>query len=150
MRAARGHAGFTLVEAVVALALFATGMLGLIASVTNHARVGQDARYRTEAAAAVDELVARIHTADPATRTVLFSAGGAGFDGWLADRLQAPGTGLPGAAATIAFGTIDGDERTATIEVRWTPPRERSRDAAGAVKSDAVTHRYRSVVAIVR
>ncbi|MET0508014.1 MAG: prepilin-type N-terminal cleavage/methylation domain-containing protein [Burkholderiaceae bacterium] len=146
----RRSAGFTLVEAVVALALFATGILGVIASVTHHARAGQDARYRTEAAAAADELVSLIQTTDPAGRAARFSPGGAGFDQWLADRLRAPGSGLPGADATVAFGALAGDDRTVSIEIRWTPPREARRDLSGTASAESVTHRYRTVVAIIR
>lgn len=146
----RRAAGFTLVEALVALAVFAIGILGVIASVTNHSRSGLDSRYRTEAAAAADELVARIQTAAPAAMVAEYSTGGAALDAWLASRLQAPGTGLPGGDATVDFGAVGGDGRTVRIEIRWTQPREAVRDAAGEKTAELVTHRYRTAVAIVR
>lgn len=145
MRAERGS---TLVEALIALVVFATGILGMIGALTHQAKLGVDSRYRIEAATAVDELVARMQTAAPATLAARFATGGDLFDDWLTGRLQAPGTGLPGADADVAFGALGGDPRTATIEVRWTPPAEAIRDATGAKLATVVVHRYRTVVAI--
>jgi len=145
-----GQRGSTMIEALVALAIFAAGILGVIAALTNQSRSGLDSRYRTEAAAAADELVARIQTASPASMAAQFSTGGTAFNDWLDNRLKAARTGLPGADATVDFAVIGGDGRTVRIEVRWTPPRETVRDAAGAKTAQSVTHRYRTVAAIVR
>ncbi|MGE0801503.1 MAG: prepilin-type N-terminal cleavage/methylation domain-containing protein [Lautropia sp.] len=146
----RANRGFTLVEALVALAVFAIGILGLIASVTSHSRSGLDSRLRTEAAAAADELIALIQTAAPATREVDYATGGAALNAWLAARLQAPRTGLPGGEATVDFGAVGGDTRTVQIEIRWTQPREAGRDGTGTKTAELVNHRYRTVAAIVR
>ena len=80
----------------------------------------------------------------------ILSTGGTAFNDWLDNRLKAARTGLPGADATVDFAVIGGDGRTVRIEVRWTPPRETVRDAAGAKTAQSVTHRYRTVAAIVR
>ena len=144
----RGQQGSMLVEALIALIVFATGILGVIGALTHQAKLGVDSRYRIEAATAVDDLVARMQTAAPATLAARFSTGGDLFDDWLTNRLRAPGTGLPGADADVDFGTLGGDPRTATIEVRWAPPAEAVRDATGVKVATAVVHRYRTVVAV--
>lgn len=149
-RPTRGQRGSTLIEALVAVIVFGIGILGVIGAVTSQSRSGLDSRYRTEAAAAVDELVARIQTASPATRAADFSTGGAAFNDWLTQRLRAPGSGLPGADATVSFAAVAGDPRTVAIEVLWTPPREAVQDSAGVKTSVSTTHRFRTVVAIVR
>lgn len=142
--------GSTLIEALVAVIIFWLGILGIIGAIGAQSRSGQDSRYRTEAAAAVDELIAQIQTASPLSRATDFSTGGGRFNGWLTNRLRATGTGLPGADATVAFGAVHGDPRTVAIEVFWTPPREGVRDGTGLMTAQAVTHRFRTVLAIVR
>ena len=139
-----------LFEVLVALAIFGVGILGVFAAVQSHFRAGEDARYRIEAAAAADELATRLLTAAPATRVADFSTGGTGFNAWLNGRLKASGTGLPGAAATVTFNAVAADPRTVAIEIRWTPPREAVRDATGAMTAVSTTHRYRTVLALVR
>lgn len=149
MRAAPQR-GFTLIEALIALALFAVGIMGMIGAMTSHARIGVDARFRSEAAAAADELVARLQTTSPITMVTEYETGGAAFNDWLTNRLRAPGTGLPGADAEVDFSVVGADTRTARIEIRWTPPAVVSRDAAGSRTAASQTHRFRTVVAIVR
>lgn len=142
--------GSALIEALVALVIFAIGILGVVSALGSQTRASLDARYRSEAAAAVDEYVARIQTASPLTRVAAHATGGAAFDDWLTNRLRAPGTGLPGADATVTFGVIGGDSRTVAIEVRWTPPSEAARNAAGDLTAQTPTHRFRTVAAITR
>lgn len=142
--------GFTLIEALIALALFALGIMGMIGAMTSHARIGVDARFRSEAAAAADELVARMQTASPITRVTDYETGGTAFNDWLTNRLRATGTGLPGADAEVDFSVVGADARTARIEIRWTPPAITSRDTAGNQTASSETHRFRTVVAIVR
>ena len=146
----RSAQGTILIEALVALVLFGIGILGIISALGSQNRAGVDARYRSEAAAAVDEYVARIQTASPLTRATDFANGGAAYTDWLEHRLRAPVSGLPGADATVRFGAVGGDPRTVEIEVRWTPPREGVGAATGAVTAQATTHRFRSVLAINR
>ncbi len=146
----RRHGGSTLIEALVALVIFGVGILGVIGALSSHSRNTQDSRYRIEAAAAVDELVARIQTASPLTRVADFQTDGTAFIAWRDNRLRAATTGLPGADASVTFAAHDGDPRTVAIEVRWTPPGEAVRDASGAKTAVSTTHRFRSLVAIVR
>lgn len=130
--------GFTLIEALVALVIFSIGILGLVAVQTVSTRATTDARLRSEAAAAADELLARLITSDRATRTADFATGGAAFNAWLNGRLRAARTGLPNANATVEFGAVGGDANTVRIVITWSPPRETVRDAAGL--ASAVSH----------
>ena len=149
-RRSRHQRGSTLIEALIAMVLFGIGILGVVTAIGQHNRAGQDARYRSEAAAAVDEYVALIQTAPPLTAPTDYATGGTAFTEWLTDRLRAPGTGLPGADATVNFGAFGGDAQTVEIEVRWTPPRDSVRDGTGAMTAETVTHRYRTLLAITR
>ncbi len=57
--ARRQQEGFTLIEALISMLIFSIGILGLVGMQTVAARVSTDARFRSEAAAAADELLAR-------------------------------------------------------------------------------------------
>jgi type IV pilus assembly protein PilV len=99
----RAQGGFTLIESLIAMVIFAVGILGMVAMQTVSTRVTTDARFRSEAAAAADELLARMQASNRASLATDFATGGTRFNEWLNGRLLAAGTGLPGAAATVAF-----------------------------------------------
>lgn len=139
-----------LIEALVAMVLFGIGILGVVTAIGQHNRAGQDARYRTEAAAAVDASIALIQTASPLTAATDYATGGTAFEAWLSGRLRAPGSGLPGADATVNFGVLGGDDQTVEIEIRWSPPREAVRGDDAQMTAETVTHRYRTLLAITR
>jgi type IV pilus assembly protein PilV len=89
--------GMVLLEALIALLIFAFGILGLVglqaASIKN---VG-DARFRVEAALLTDGLIAQMRTSDAATRAADFaSPSGAKYAAWrnrVAANLPVPTTG---------------------------------------------------------
>jgi len=144
----RRQGGFTLIEALIALVVFSVGVLGLVGMQTVSTRVTTDARLRTEAAAAADELLARMQSASRATVVADFSTGGARYAEWLNGRLLAPGTGLPGAAATVRFGVVGADANTVRIEITWALPRERQRTLSGDSVSVSVPHQHVTVSAL--
>ncbi|HVL56567.1 MAG TPA: type IV pilus modification protein PilV [Burkholderiaceae bacterium] len=145
---APGQQGFTLIEALVSIVVFSIGMLGLVAMQTVSARVTTDARFRAEAAAAADELLGRMQTANRSTVAALYGTGGTEFVAWQAASLQAPGRGLPGAVATAEFGAVGGDPNTVRITVSWTPPRELQRNVAGEATAVAHTRQHVTVSAL--
>jgi type IV pilus assembly protein PilV len=144
----RAQGGFTLIESLIAMVIFAVGILGMVAMQTVSTRVTTDARFRSEAAAAADELLARMQASNRASLSTEFATGGARFDEWLNGRLLAAGTGLPGAAATVAFGAVNADPNTVRIVITWTPPREAQRDTAGALSAIAATRQHVTVSAL--
>jgi len=144
----RAQGGFTLIESLIAMVIFAVGILGMVAMQTVSTRVTTDARFRSEAAAAADELLARMQASNRASLATDFATGGTRFNEWLNGRLLAAGTGLPGAAATVAFGWVNADPNTVRIVITWTPPREANRDASGTVSAIAATRQHVTVSAL--
>ena len=140
--------GFTLIESLIAMVVFAVGVLGLVGMQTVSARVGTDARLRSEAAAAADELLARMQASNRATLAADFGTGGARYTDWLDNRLKAAGTGLPGAGATVTFGAVGGDPNTVRIVITWTPPREAQRDTSGGIAAVTATRQHVTVSAL--
>lgn len=119
--------GFMLLEALVALFIFSLGILGVIAFQASSTKLTADARYRTEAALYADELISRMRLADRATLSANYSTGGAALNAWIASRLNAAATRLPGAAVIV---TITQDMSVpagqgaflANVSVRWDGP----------------------------
>jgi type IV pilus assembly protein PilV len=143
-----GQRGFTMIESLIAMVVFSVGILGLVAMQTVATRVTTDARLRSEAAAAADELLARMQTASRATVATDFATGGTRFVDWRDNRLAAPGTGLPGAAATVTFGAVNADPNTVRIVITWVPPREAQRDSTGGITSVSSTRQHVTVSAL--
>jgi type IV pilus assembly protein PilV len=146
--ASRRERGFTLIESMIAILIFAVGILGLVGMQTASTRVTSDARMRTEAAAAADELIARMLASSRATVATDFQTGGTQFNTWRTNRLQAAGTGLPGADATVTFGAVGGDANTVRVVITWTPPRESERDLTGVKTAVSVVRQHVTVSAL--
>jgi prepilin-type N-terminal cleavage/methylation domain-containing protein len=142
------QSGFTILESLIAVAVFAIAVLGMIGAQASGAQVTSDARYRTEAAAAADELLARMQIAPPATVVADFTTGGPRFVEWLQDRVQAAAVGLPAGDATVAFSSVNGDPLTVRITVTWVPPRHRVRDTAGAISAMTSIRQHVTVSAL--
>jgi len=140
--------GFTLIEPLVAMVIFATGILGLVGMQTVSARVSTDARFRSEASAAADELLARMQSSDRATLVAQFGTNGPAFDAWLNGRLKAAGTGLPNAAATVDFSVVNADPNTVRIVISWAPPRQAQRDAGGLANALTTNRQHVTVSAL--
>lgn len=145
---ARRQAGFTMLESMIAIGVFAIGVLGMIGTQASGSQVSSDARYRTEAAAAADELLARMEVAPRASVITDFSTGGSRFTSWLEDRIQGEDVGLPGGNATVNFTAVAGDPLTVRIVVTWVPPRYRVRDASGAMSAMTSTRQHVTVSAL--
>lgn len=126
--------GFTLLEVMVSLLIFAIGILGLLSAQSAAVKDASTARYRSMAAASAADLVDRMWISDRTATTLQanFSSSdaGSGYTEWL-ERLEA--TGLPGVQSnppsvsftTVAGGTSSSDSSSlATIEVHWKAPGE--------------------------
>jgi len=148
LRRRREQGGFTMIESLIAMVVFAVGVLGLVAMQAVATRVTTDARLRSEAAAAADELLARMQSANRATVAADFTTGGSRFNDWVSTRLAPVGTGLPGADASVTFGAVNADPNTVRIVITWVPPREAQRDSKGGISSVSQTRQHVTVSAL--
>lgn len=126
--------GFVLLEAMVALLIFAIGVLALISAQSATVKDASSARYRGMAAALASDLVSHMWMSDRTATTLQanFASGTAGKDytDWLS-RVQA--SGLPGVDSNppeVTFTTQAGggtdavSSSLATIKVHWQAPGE--------------------------
>ena len=139
-RAAR-HRGFALIEVLVAVLLFAIGILGLVGLQASMTQAQTDAKVRADAANLVDELAALIWADKPniAQYTVGACSTNLRCNGWLTKL----GATLPGGTLTdLAFDNtiadpLDVNYGRVTVTVSWTLP------------NSSTPHRYTSVFNII-
>ena len=129
----RRQSGVMLIEVLVAVFIFAIGVLGILGLQATSAKVNLDARFRTEAAALADEYASKI-LLDPTIGTATIAALKAKYQGpsgtvytdWVDNRLTKAGSGLPGSAALVeieqAYNPCDGCGITAQITITFRPP----------------------------
>ena len=117
--------GSYLLEALIAILIFAFGVLGLVGLLGSSVRVTNDARYRAEASNLANAMLAEMWTMDVARMDADFGAGGAKLAAWQAKAESL----LPSAAAHPV--TVDlpksgrsPQSRTVTVTVFWQLPGE--------------------------
>ena len=118
MPAASGRKrGFTLVETVVAVAVFVIAAMGLTATIAQGDSIGDGVRERQAAADAIDAVFARMHAAPFHELASGFHAKGFEVEGlraWDGDV-----DGLPG-EVSLAYGADQPDNYyLVTVRVRW-------------------------------
>ena len=119
-----------ILEVLVSIVIFAIGVLGIVGLQAVTAKTGIDARFRTEAAALSDELVARAQSSGNIStiQTDFVGAnatGGTEYLSWYNNRLILAGSGLPGAQATVTFPapfTFPGAGTLMAVEISWLAP----------------------------
>ncbi|SHL97246.1 type IV pilus assembly protein PilV [Rhizobacter sp. OV335] len=127
----RGAHGFSLIEVLCALLIFAIGVLGLVKLQAVSVQQASGARYRAIAAAQAASLVGRLWITDRAAATLQAQfgseTGGVGYTSW---RASVEASGLPnvaGKAPTVSFTTVPaGSAATAsslaTVTIFWKAP----------------------------
>lgn len=111
--------GSHLLEALVAIALFAFGILGLVGVLAQSIRATHEARLRTEAAALAQAMLAEMWTMPGAEIEAKFAAGGAAHGMWSA-RIASL---LPAAVTTIDFPAgLSAQSRSAVVSIAWSMP----------------------------
>ena len=139
----KSQGGVVILEVLVSIVIFAVGVLGIVGLQAVTAKAGINARFRTEAAALSDELVARAQTWTNMTTletnfTGTTAAGGTATGGteylsWSNDRLARATTGLPGAQATVTFpaplSVTPGAGVLMTVDISWQAPGGDSRSS---------------------
>lgn len=124
--------GFVMLEALVALLIFAIGILGLVGAQSASVKDASNARYRAIAAAMAGDLINRMWLSDRTASTLQASfdsaSAGSGYSSWLA-RVQV--SGLPGVddhPPEVSFSTVAGggsepkESSLATVKVYWKAP----------------------------
>lgn len=133
-----------LLEALIGILIFSLGILGIISFQATATKMTSDARYRTEAVALADELVARATGSAKATLAADFSSpNGAQFKDWRDNRLLASSTGLPGGTATVIAST-DASSGTTTlnISISWTAPGQITDTTSSGKQTSAISGTY--------
>lgn len=126
MRQARNNqSGVMLLEVLVALLIFAIGILGLVGMQAISIKLTADSKYRAEAAMYADQLINQMWADDRTNAALIGNYESATlrpkYVVWQ-NQLQAAVTGLPGASgANAPTVVIDGDNQV-TVTVRWQPP----------------------------
>jgi type IV pilus assembly protein PilV len=121
------QSGVMLLEVLIALLIFAIGILGLIGMQAVSIKLTGESKYRAEASMFADQLINQMW-ADDRTNAVLIanydsSIGGNKYTEWK-NQIQTAGTGLPGATgASDPTVTID-INNVVTVSVFWQAPEE--------------------------
>ncbi len=135
----RRASGATLIEVLVALLLFAFGILGLLGMQAVASQLTGEAKYRAEAALFANQLIGQMWADNPANLAADYASGTAGpkYVAWR-NQIQAPVGGLPGATgANTPTVTVDANN-VVTVSIFWQAPTE------------AAAHRHVSVAQIRR
>ena len=112
--------GSYLLEALIAILIFAFGVLGLIGLLGSSIRVTNDARYRAEAANLATAMIADMWTTTAANIDTDFASGGTKLVAWTAKIASLlPGGIAPDVAVTPG---ISSESRTVVVTVYWQPP----------------------------
>jgi len=121
--------GSFLLEGLIALLIFAFGILGLIGMLAGSVRASNDARYRAEAINLANAIVGDMWTTQPAALDTEFGTGGAKLAAW---KTQAAGL-LPSAAGANAPQVdltqpgLSTQSRSVVVTIFWQLPGETER-----------------------
>jgi len=132
------QSGVILIEALVAILIFSIGILALVGLQATAIKQSTDARYRTEAAALANELIAEMWVSDRTTATLItnFATGGPLYTAW-ANRVAGvlPGGIAPTVTIDAAGTAIPG---RVLVTVQWRAPNEPAGAAAHNYRTSAV------------
>jgi type IV pilus assembly protein PilV len=125
----KSQAGIALLESLIAILIIAFGVLGIIGLQANSIGFVSDARYRVDAAAAADRLLAEMWVnplnlasyawdgSGPPPAVLTTAPVGGGVD-WLSSVGNLPGASSPGKRPIIEIGA----DNLVKITIRWSPP----------------------------
>ncbi len=123
MRMTRQRGG-SLLESLVAILIFSSGVIGMMGLQATAIRATSDAQYRTEAMFAANKVIARMWMSDPTTREDDFKSSsplGAGYIQWQSEVIGVlAGVSTSTNAPTIVFDGTNPEQ--VTVTVRWQLP----------------------------
>jgi type IV pilus assembly protein PilV len=125
----RSSAGFTLIEVLISLLVFAFGVLGLVGLHASAIGFATDAQQRADATFLADQILARMLISDPATKASFnhkasgttkcapdgTASGNATVTAWLAEVARV----LPNAAAEDQQIVVDSATNQVTVRLCW-------------------------------
>ena len=115
--------GTYLLEALIAILLFAVGILGLVGLLATSVRASNDARYRTEAANIANGMVAAMWTMNAADMAAKFQAGGTALVDWQAKASNLLPAGA--AAVDLTLPALSSQSTAAVVTITWQLPGSR-------------------------
>lgn len=121
----RNQNGATLLEVLIALLIFAFGVLGLLGMQAVASQLTGEAKFRAEAELYADQLISQMWADDVSNLANDYASanGQPKFIAWR-NQIQAAGTGLPGATgANDPTVTVDADN-VVTVTIFWQAPTE--------------------------
>ncbi|NWG31290.1 MAG: hypothetical protein HXY29_07330 [Rhodocyclaceae bacterium] len=110
---------------LVALLIFAFGVLGLLGMQATASQLTGEAKYRAEAAMYADQLISQMWADDPSTLAAQYdsSMGGPKFVAWR-NQIWAATTGLPGTTGSNEPTVSISADNIVTITISWQAPTE--------------------------
>lgn len=131
-RLPRAQRGFMLLEVLVALLIFAVGVLGIVGLQASMTKAQTGSKFRADAAFLAQRLVGNMWS-DRSGLNNYDTAGGCGSHARCSQWVSEVASLLPQGAATVnvttlgtdALGTVIAAE--VTITINWTPPNEEQR-----------------------
>lgn len=126
-----GVRGVALIDVLVAVVVFAVGVLAVVGLQGTAALQSSQARYRAEATLLANALISRMWLTDRqvATLQTNFAPGQAGYDEWFATvAATLPGVANSAASAptvtveAVAGGASAPDTARVTVQLWWRPP----------------------------
>lgn len=136
------QAGVMLLEALIAILVFALGVLALVGLQTLSIKQSGDAKYRADAVLLANELIGQMWVTNRsfATLSAQFATGGPAYQAWV-DRITANNT-LPGVAANppevlveqvvLPVPAVPPSNRV-TVTLQWKAPNEPAGDPVRSV-----------------
>src|SRR5215472_11637647 len=117
-----GQAGSYLLEALIAILIFAFGVLGLIGLLGSSIRVTNDARFRAEAANLANGMIADMWTTTTSNIATDFGTGGPKLTSWTGKVAAL----LPGGIApdVVVSDGLNSESKTVVVTIFWKLPGE--------------------------
>jgi type IV pilus assembly protein PilV len=112
--------GFFIIEALIAIFVFAVGILGVIKIQGDTIQTTSDAFYRVQASFFAQNMIGKI-TLDKPNASKYTSTGNAEYDDWIAEIAAA----LPGSTSDnvpVVTVTDSGVAKIVKVEIFWQPP----------------------------
>lgn len=118
--------GSYLLDGLIALLIFAFGVLGLIGMIGGSIRASNDARYRAEAINLANAMVGDMWTTLPSALDTQFSAGGAKLTAWQtqAASLLPSATGANAPQVDLTQAGLSSQSRSVVVTIFWQLPGE--------------------------